>query len=97
LSRYLGYFPGNEYRKGWWFDMREGLYVSTMPLHTHTMNAEEAELLRDLTECDLESLGEIPLNRDQRVTMLSRLVEYYSIHLEAIRAVRSIEILQEVF
>jgi DNA repair protein RecO (recombination protein O) len=97
LSRYLGYFPGNEHRKGWWFDMREGLYVAEMPLHDHTMNAEEAELLRDLTECDLECLGEIPLNRDQRVAMLSRLVEYYSIHLDAIRSVRSIEILQEVF
>ena len=97
LSRYLGYFPGNEHLKGCWFDMREGLYVSTMPLHNHTMNEEEAELLRDLTECDLEYLGEIPLNREQRVAMLSRLVEYYSIHLDAIRTVRSIEILQEVF
>ena len=77
--------------------MREGLYVRTMPLHDHTMSVEEAELLRDLTECDLECLGEIPLNREQRVTMLSRLVEYYSIHLDAIRSVRSIEILQEVF
>ena len=97
LSRYLGYFPGNEHRKGCWFDMREGLYVGTMPLHDYTMNSTEAELLRDLTECDLACLGEIPLNREQRVTMLSRLVEYYSIHLEAIRSVRSISILQEVF
>ena len=77
--------------------MREGLYVTDMPLHNHTMSVEEAELLRDLTETDLECLGEIPLNREQRVAMLSRLVEYYSIHLEAIRSVRSIEILQEVF
>ncbi len=97
LSRYLGYFPGNEHQKGCWFDMREGLYTRTMPLHDHTMSAAEAELLRDLTETDLECLGEIPLNREQRVAMLSRLVEYYSIHLEAIRSVRSIEILQEVF
>lgn len=97
LSRYLGYFPGNEHQKGCWFDMREGLYTRTMPLHDHAMNEEEAELLRDLTEADLECLGEIPLNRDQRVAMLSRLVEYYSIHLDAIRSVRSIEILQEVF
>ena len=97
MSRYLGYFPGNEHQKGCWFDMREGLYTRTMPLHDHTMNEEEAELLRDLTECDLDCLGEIPLNREQRVAMLSRLVEYYSIHLDAIRSVRSIEILQEVF
>ena len=97
LSRYLGYFPGNEYQKGCWFDMREGLYTRTMPLHDHVMNEAEAELLCDLTECDLDCLGEIPLNREQRVAMLSRLVEYYSIHLDAIRSVRSIEILQEVF
>ena len=97
LSRYLGYFPGNEHAKGCWFDMREGLYVREMPMHNHTMNVEEAELLCDLTETDLECLGEIPLNREQRVAMLSRLVDYYSIHLEAIRSVRSIEILQEVF
>lgn len=97
LSRYLGYFPGNEHQKDSWFDMREGLYTHDMPLYDYTMNPAEAELLRDLTECDLECLGEIPLNREQRVTMLSRLVEYYSIHLEAIRSVRSIAILQEVF
>ena len=97
LSRHLGYFPGNSHRKGDMFDMREGLFVAVPPLHDDTMNEEEAELLRDLTECDLDCLGEIPLNRDQRVAMLSRLVEYYSIHLEAIRSVRSIEILQEVF
>ena len=97
LSYYLGYFPGNEHQKGCWFDMREGLYVAEIPLHDYIMNVEEAELLRDLTETDLECLGEIPLNREQRVAMLSRLVEYYSIHLEAIRSVRSIEILQEVF
>lgn len=97
LSRYLGYFPGNEHQKNCWFDMREGLYVGTMPLHDYIMSPTEAELLRDLTECDLECLGEIPLNREQRVAMLSRLVEYYSIHLEAIRSVRSIAILQEVF
>uniref|UniRef100_UPI004057098C DNA repair protein RecO n=1 Tax=Alistipes sp. TaxID=1872444 RepID=UPI004057098C len=97
LSRYFGYFPGNEHIKDCWFDMREGLFVREMPLHDQTMSIEEAELLRDLTETDLECLGEIPLNRDQRVAMLSRLVEYYCIHLEAIRSVRSIEILQEVF
>ena len=73
LSRYLGYFPGNEHQKGCWFDMREGLYTRTMPLHDHVMNEAEAELLRDLTECDLDCLGEIPLNREQRVAMLSRL------------------------
>lgn len=97
LSRHLGYFPGNEHAKGDLFDMREGLFVATQPLHDAFMREGEAEILRDLLECDLDCLGEIPLNRSQRVAMLSHLVEYYALHLEAIRSVRSIEILQEVF
>ena len=97
LSRHLGYYPGNDHRKGYLFDMHEGVFVATQPMHDATMNEAEAEMLRDLLECDLDCLGEIPLNRAQRVAMLTRLVEYYAIHLEAIRSVRSIEILQEVF
>ena len=97
LSRYLGYFPGNEHQKGCYFDMREGLYTLQRPAHDKFLNAEYARLLNDLIECDVEYLGEIGLNRTQRVDMLSGLVDYYSLHFDAIRRVQSIAILQQVF
>ena len=36
-------------------------------------------------------------NRRRRVEMLNSLVEYYTVHLDSIRRVQSIKILQEVF
>jgi DNA repair protein RecO (recombination protein O) len=97
ISRFLGFAPGNEYVAESYFDMREGLYTIQRPAHDKLLNSEYARLLNDLIECDVEYLGEIGLNRTQRVDMLSGLVDYYSIHLDAIRRVQSIAILQQVF
>ena len=97
ISRFLGFAPGNEYIEESYFDMCEGLYTSIRPLHDRFFNPEYARLLRDLIECDVQYLGEIGLNRTQRADMLHALVDYYTIHLEAIRRVQSIDILQQVF
>ena len=97
LSRFLGFSPGNEHCDGAMFDMREGLFTRVRPLHDQVMDAQNAEILRDLLECDVRHLGEIGLNRSQRVGFLDAVLLYYGYHLEAVRAVRSIKILQEVF
>lgn len=97
ISRYLGFSPANNYTPGSWFDMREGLFTPVMPLHNDTLDGEYAEILRDLLECDVRCLGAIGLNRNQRVEILNSLVAYYSLHLDSIRKVQSIAILQEVF
>ena len=97
LSRFLGFSPGNEHRNGALFDMREGLFVNYRPLHDQVMEAQNAEIFRDLLECDVRFLGEIGLNRNQRVEFLDAMMSYYGYHLEAVRTVRSIKILREVF
>lgn len=97
LSRFLGFFPGNEYLPGGWFDAREGLYVASRPQHPLAMDPENARILNDLIECDVRCLGEIGLNRLQRGAFLESLLAYYGYHLDAIRAVQSVEILREVF
>jgi DNA repair protein RecO (recombination protein O) len=97
ISRFLGFAPGNEYVKDSFFDMREGLYTPIEPAHNKFCNREYAQLLNDLIECDVEYLGEIGLNRTQRVDMLHALTDYYALHLDAIRKVQSIAILQQLF
>lgn len=97
ISRFLGFAPGNEYTKDSFFDMREGLYTPVQPLHEKFCNREYAQLLNDLIECDVQYLGEIGLNRTQRVDMLHALTDYYALHLDSIRKVQSISILQQLF
>ncbi len=97
LSRLLGFYPYGEWQKGSWLDIVEGEFVVNKPAHTMTLSPELAEILRDFTECDVRYLGEIGLNRAQRVEFLNAMVKYYSYHLDSIKQVQSIEILQEVF
>ena len=97
LSRFLGFFPGNEYREGDWFDIREGQFVSLPPLHGIAMTQANAELFNRFIECDVSELGTIGLNRDRRVEFLNSMLVYFGYHLDAIHKVRSVEILREVF
>lgn len=97
LSRLLGFYPGNEYRQGAWFDIREGLYTETQPSHVYFMTQENARTLHDLLDCDVRYLSEIGLNREQRVAFLNAMLSYFGYHLDAISAVQSVRILREVF
>ncbi len=97
LSAFLGFFPQGHYHTGDWFDIREGCYTSTQPLHTLHFTPENSCFLRDFTECDVTCLAEIGMNRTQRVSFMQSLLTYYGYHLDAIRAVQSVQILQEVF
>lgn len=97
LSLFLGFFPDGDYHTGDWFDIREGHYTAERPLHSLCFDPENACFLRDFTECDVRYLAEIGMNRRQRVSFLHDLLTYYGYHLDAIKSVRSLEILQEVF
>lgn len=97
LSRYLGFCPGNDYMQEAWFDIHEGLYTNTKPLHPSVMTPECARTLHDLMECDVRYLGEIGLNRTQRVDFLNSVLAYYAYHLDSVSAVQSVRILKEVF
>lgn len=97
LSRFLGFSPTNNYTKGCYFDIKDGCYTPLKPLHTSFLDIDNALILRDMTESDVRHLGEIGLNRHQRVSFLESLMSYYGYHLEAIHSVRSISILMEVF
>ena len=61
------------------------------------MTPENARLMNDFVECDVRCLAEIGLNRTQRSSFLEALLAYYGYHLDAIHAVQSVRILQEVF
>ena len=97
LCRFLGFSPGNEYIPDGWFNIAEGLYTTECPPREYRISQENALILRDMLECDVRYLGEIGLNRHQRVDFLAALLAYYSYHLDTINSVQSIKILQEVF
>ena len=97
LSRPLGFSPDNEYSDGAWFDIRDGHFTPNALIPSFALSPENARILHDMLECDVRYLGEIGLNRTERVEFLEAMLRYYSYHLESIRQVESIRVLREVF
>lgn len=97
LSCLLGFRPGNEYRPGAWFNIREGLYTTARPSHPGFLTQENAALLDRLLGCEVRQLGEIRLNRTQRTEFLNAMLTYFGYHLDAVSSVQSVHILKEVF
>ncbi len=98
LCRRLGFFPGNEWQAGWWFDIREGLFTPIEPHHGVRFSRENSALLgrlMDITEGD--DIAGLSLNRGQRVEFLNAMLAYFGYHLDAVHDVRSVDILREVF
>lgn len=97
LSRPLGFSPDNEYSEGAWLDIRDGHFVPHALIPSVALTPENARILHDMLECDVRYLGEIGLNRGQRVDFLEAMLKYYAYHLDAIHSVESLRILKEVF
>lgn len=97
LSFHLGFYPGNEYAPGAWFDIREGLFVPCQPQHRIAMEPDNALILSELMVMETAGLGELKLTRARRAAFLNAMLTYFGYHLDAIHNVRSIEILRDVF
>ena len=97
LSWFLGFYPGNGYTEGTFFDIVRGEFVPQSPGHGMMMDRDESRLLGRLLEVRVNELGTLALNRTLRVSFLNALLTFIGYHADTIRTVKSIEILKEVF
>jgi len=97
LSRYLGFYPSDDYTEGAWFDMREGHFSAVQPLHAAVIHPRQSELLWRLMRCPIDELSGIALSRNDRSSFMDSILCYFGYHLDAIHAIRSVDILREVF
>ncbi len=96
LSRFLGIFPAGEWIQGSWFDFREGVFTAHQPLHGYNFSRENSEILGRLMDVEF-SPATLSLNRAKRSDFLNAMLAYFGYHLDAVRDIRSVDILREVF
>jgi len=98
LLGHLGLQPQNNYSETYrWFDMKNGRFLITRPLHPDTPNPDYSKLLSELFARKLDAIYQIELNGSQRKTLLEYLIEYYTIHFERIGKMNSLAVLSELF
>lgn len=97
LSSHLGFYPGNEYVAGSWFDIQNGVFTPVMPSHRLMLDREDTAVLAAIMETRPEGLAGLKLSRERRSSFLSSMLLYFGYHLDTMNNIRSVQILREVF
>jgi len=98
LGRYVGIEPDvSTYMPGRVFDMREGIFRVSPPLHQNYLNSDEASIVASLSRINLRNAHVYSFSRQQRQQVLQLILDYYTIHYESLASLRSIDVLRKLF
>ena len=98
LGAHLGIQPNLEsYRKGYWFDMTDGVFVPSAVRGHALLQPQEAQVIHLLSRMTFSNMGVFRFNREERNRMLDVIIGYYRLHNAAIGTLRSPDILKQLF
>ena len=98
LSAFLGIEPsGKTDSSQIFFDMKNGCFSETPPMHEHYSNAENSSILARIFASSFDSVKDISLSGHQRNEILEELLRYYNLHLSGLNCIKSLEVLKEIF
>ena len=94
LSAFLGFYPNFDNKAAnTFFDQLNGCFLYDKPMHSHFLQIEESNLLKEFLTRNYET----PSTRNQRNKMLEDLLNYYRLHLTHFGEIRSAGVLRELF
>ena len=95
LSKYLGFYPSASINEEF-FNMQSGSF-DTQISHEHFLDSEESQILKKLMKTSFFERENLKIENLQRRKILSKLIEYYQIHIPGMGKISSREVLESVF
>lgn len=98
LLYYLGIYPDTRLRKdAAFFDLLNGEFTSTCPVHTHYLSGDESHIFSKLLRISFGNMSLYRFSRHDRARIIQRIFEYYRLHLPDFPEIKSLSILQDIF
>jgi len=98
LTKQLGFFPDNNYSENYcYFDLKAGQFVQLKPMHFSFLDKASSKAFSNMLEYSEEQHQDLEIDYKVRIQLLEKLVEYYMLHNEGIKSIKSLEVLKEVF
>ncbi|WP_099464443.1 MULTISPECIES: DNA repair protein RecO [Parabacteroides] len=98
LLYYLGIYPNaDSHNQGYYFDMLNGVFIDSIPMHRHYLNREESLIFARLLKISFENMSLFTFSRKDRVRIIERILEYYRLHLPEFPEIKSFSVLQSLF
>lgn len=97
LTRYLGFYPHSHgVSNANYFDMKNGVFTSYKPESASYLSPPHTSNFQGLLQSGFGKIEEIRLSNDERRYLISKLLEYYAMHIEGFGNIKSHEVLEEV-
>ncbi|WP_102407824.1 DNA repair protein RecO [Parabacteroides bouchesdurhonensis] len=94
----LGIYPNaDSHKAGYYFDMMNGVFCDTVPVHRHYLDKEESLVFARLLKMSFENMSLYSFSRQDRVRIINRIFEYYRLHLPEFPEIKSFSVLQSLF
>ncbi len=98
LGRALGIEPDvTTYRPGAVFDLNDGVFRLTPPLHANILDPNESRGLMLLARMTFDNMHRFRLSSDRRVEIINRMLAYISLHHTSLAQIRSLDVLHAIF
>ena len=98
LSTYLGIHPnGGSYKKGCFFDLRNGVFSEYLPDHNNYLNKEDSVVFERLLRINYENMALFAFTRHERAGIIRHIIEYYRLHLTDFPEIKSLTVMQSLF
>lgn len=97
LTKYMGFYPVENYEKDYYFDISLGRYTVFRPQHDNFFSQESSFFLYSFLLIDLDKIGDIAMDRFQRIELLNNLMKYYEYHNETRYKIVALKILSDIF
>ena len=98
LGRFIGIEPDTEeYRTGMVFDMQDGRFRVSAPLHPNYLDSERSQAVAVVSRMRYANMHLFKMSRVQRNELLDGILRYYSMHYAGLQSLRSLEVLRELF
>ena len=98
LGRFVGIEPDvSTYQEGRIFDMVDGTFRLTAPLHSQYLSPQDSAVVALLSRMSYDNMHRFRLSRENRNQMLDVILEYYTIHYASLSSLKSIDVLRALF
>lgn len=98
LCRFLGIEPDwDSWGEGKLFDMVDGVYRFSAPLHRHYLTPDESRAAYMLGRMGFGNMHKYKFNRRVRREILDVIMRYYSLHYAGMGGIKSLDVLASLF
>jgi DNA repair protein RecO (recombination protein O) len=96
FAKHLGFYPNNNYtQKNCLFDLQEGIFTDTVPLHPYYTDSETSFQFNKLIDANFNDV-DISFSGQVRGELLQTLLLFYRLHVPNFGEVKSVQVLKEV-